>query len=176
MRTAVALAAFVIGAGPALPTAGQPEGKEMLPLDAEFVKAASASNMAVQVAARFGTTRSSKVPVTTFAQRISSDQAKASEDLIKLAVKKKFERAKAVEKKDTDANVKMLGNEGAAFDRAFVERMVVDRKATIALYENQAKNGQDKDVKAYAEKHLPALRKQLEMGEELAGKLGDGKQ
>ncbi len=162
MRIAVGLVIVTLGLWPAQLTAGQPDppkDKESdTPLDAEFVKVVAASNMAELVAARFGTTRSKKVPVTLFAQRVTADQAKASEELIKLAVKKKIQLPKAMDKKDHDANLKMLSHEGAKFDRAFVERMVNDRRMAITLYENQAKNGTDKDLKAYAEKHLPAFR------------------
>ena len=121
MRTAAVLAVLALGAWLAPLGADQsdpPKDKEgAAPLDAEFVKAIAASNMARNVIGRFGTTRSTSVEVKRFAQRIVADHVKPRADLIALAVKKKIQLPPAVDQKDREATQKLLANQGREFDR-----------------------------------------------------------
>lgn len=50
---------------------------------------------------------------------------------------------------------------GAAFDKAYMDKMVQDHGKTIALFEQQAKGGKDAELKAFAAKTLPTLREHL---------------
>ncbi|HEX7778040.1 MAG TPA: DUF4142 domain-containing protein, partial [Vicinamibacterales bacterium] len=50
--------------------------------------------------------------------------------------------------------------DGAAFDKAYVAEMVKDHKQAITNFERAAKSA-DPDVKAFAEKMLPALKEHL---------------
>jgi putative membrane protein len=52
---------------------------------------------------------------------------------------------------------------GGAFDRAFKEQVIEDHEKAIAAYEKQAAQGADPDLRAFAQKHLPHLRDQLEV-------------
>ena len=49
----------------------------------------------------------------------------------------------------------------------FKTQMVADHKATIALFETEAKSGGDADLKAFAAKTLPALQEHLKMAQAL---------
>ena len=60
---------------------------------------------------------------------------------------------------------------GAAFDRGFVEAQVKAHQEAISLFEQQAKNGSDADIKAFAQKQLPGLRNHLKQAQDLQGKL-----
>jgi putative membrane protein len=60
---------------------------------------------------------------------------------------------------------------GAAFDRPFVEAQVKAHQDAIALFEKQASDGDDADLKAFAQKQLPALRNHLKQAQDLQAKL-----
>ena len=45
--------------------------------------------------------------------------------------------------------------------------MVADHKATIALFEQEAKSGKDAELKAFASKTLPDLQGHLKMAQAL---------
>ena len=62
--------------------------------------------------------------------------------------------------------------EGAEFDKAFAEHTVNDHKSDIKSFEKAAKDGVDADVKAFAEKTLPALRMHLSTAEGVWDKVG----
>jgi putative membrane protein len=53
-----------------------------------------------------------------------------------------------------------------AFDRAYMDQMVVDHKKTIARFEGEAKSGKDPELKAFAAKTLPTLTDHLKMAEQ----------
>ena len=52
---------------------------------------------------------------------------------------------------------------GAGFDRAYTKDMVAGHEKAIALFQMEAKNGRDPEVKAWAEKCLPTLREHLKL-------------
>jgi|GEM_PF-1937261 len=61
---------------------------------------------------------------------------------------------------------------GQEFDRAFAAKMVKGHEQAIRKFETAADNLTDADLKKYAEKTLPTLRKHLKMAQELASKAG----
>src|SRR5687768_13653475 len=116
MRTAVAFAVLILGTrlaplGTDQPVRAQDRGGAA-PLDAEFVKAAAASHLAEVLIGRFGARRATGVEVMRFGQRVVADHAKASEELIKLAVKKRIELPPAVDPEHLDATQKKLSLRG----------------------------------------------------------------
>jgi putative membrane protein len=53
-----------------------------------------------------------------------------------------------------------------------MHHMVMGHEEAVSLFEKQAKNGKDGDLKAFAEKTLPTLKEHLKMAKEVAGKVG----
>ena len=51
---------------------------------------------------------------------------------------------------------------GTDFDKAFIDMMVSDHKNVIKAFEDEAKNGSDADLRAFAENTLHTLRKHLD--------------
>ena len=56
---------------------------------------------------------------------------------------------------------------GDAFDRAFIAAQIKAHHDAIALFNQQVDMGRNDDLKAFASKHLPALREHLRQAEEL---------
>jgi putative membrane protein len=61
---------------------------------------------------------------------------------------------------------------GAEFDQAYADGMVKDHVAAVDLFENGSASLTDKDLKKFADKTLPTLRKHLRMAQELQSKVG----
>ena len=57
---------------------------------------------------------------------------------------------------------------GAEFDQAFMQQMVKDHTEAVTLFENQATNGKDAEVKAWAAKTLPTLKEHLQLAQEIS--------
>jgi len=56
---------------------------------------------------------------------------------------------------------------GPAFDRRFLQDMVAGHQKAIAEYEREAKDGQNPDLKSYANQALPTLHKHLDTARDL---------
>jgi predicted outer membrane protein len=63
---------------------------------------------------------------------------------------------------------------GAAFDREYMQGQVKDHAKTAALFESQAKNGQDVRLKEYATTLLPSIRKHGQMASDIANSMRSG--
>jgi putative membrane protein len=56
----------------------------------------------------------------------------------------------------------LKGENGAEFDKEYVEQMVDDHEKDVAEFQKQADSSTDPDVKAFAAKTLPTLKKHLD--------------
>jgi putative membrane protein len=62
----------------------------------------------------------------------------------------------------------------ANFDQEYMDDMVKDHEKDVAAFEKEAKDGKDADVKSWASKTLPTLKKHLKMAQDTQGKLKKG--
>ena len=61
--------------------------------------------------------------------------------------------------------------QGAEFDRRYMEAMLKDHQESVRLFERQAKNGEDPELKALAAKTLPQLQAHLQKAQQIAASL-----
>jgi putative membrane protein len=125
--------------------------------DATFVAKAADAAAALLDLARLGTARGADAAVKVFAKRLIEEQAAIAEGITTLARAKRVDLAPpaAAVRQETAALAKYSG---AAFDRAFVAAIVKSHDAAVALFEAEAADGRDDEVKEWAAKQLPALR------------------
>jgi putative membrane protein len=139
--------------------------------DSTFVMQAAEGGMKEVEAGKLASNKATNSDVKAFAQHMVKDHSKANSELMSLAKSKQMDvKAKNDQSKDAMA---VLGKQsGAAFDRAYMDEMVKDHQKTVALFEQQSKNGDDAELKAWAGKQLPNLREHLKMAQDLQTKLG----
>jgi len=86
--------------------------------------------------------------------RMVADHTKVNNELMALA------QTKGVK---LDTRHKMDKMDAANFDQMYLDQMVKDHDKDIAEFETEAKSGMDPEVKSFASKNLPTLKKHLEM-------------
>ena len=91
-----------------------------------------------------------------------TDHTKANTELKAVAAKKNITVAPTPAEKQQSHIDDLKTKKGADFDKAYVDMMVDDHKEDISKFEDEAKNGKDADVKAFASKTLPVLNKHLQ--------------
>lgn len=131
--------------------------------DKEFIQdAAKDGKMEVEMG-KMGQKKAKNAEVKKFATRMVTDHSKANAQLKALAKKKgvTLDNASPEEHKMDDAT----------FDKDYMDQMVKDHEKDVSEFEEIAKDGSDADVKAWANKTLPTLKKHLEMAKQIQGKL-----
>lgn len=138
--------------------------------DEEFIlKAAEGGAKEVEFG-KLGSTKATNPQVKAYAARLVKDHTAANNQLMSLAKTsrvtiKPIDPAEA--KKDADA---LGAKTGADFDKEFIDRAIKDHELDITAFAEEALNGKDPQVKAWAEKTLPTLREHLKMARDLQGK------
>jgi putative membrane protein len=170
-----AAAAIAMGAGslavaqtsgasaPGAPTASATTASSLAASDRKWVEETAAAGMAEVAMGKLGQEKSQAEPVRQYGARMVQDHTKANEELMKIAggmgVALPAQLPKEQEhRKHRD---QLAAQQGAAFDKAFMNHMVDDHVKAVASFENQAKNGKNAELKAFAAKQLPTLRDHL---------------
>jgi putative membrane protein len=91
-----------------------------------------------------------------------TDHGKANDELMAIAKSKNITLPAAV---DADHQKKIDGlskKTGKDFDKAYVDAMIDGHKRTLDLMNDEAKNGKDVDLKAFAVKTAPTVQMHLD--------------
>jgi len=131
-----------------------------------FTKAAEAGLAEIE-GAKLAQQKASTSEVKDFAARMITDHTKVSEELKALAVKKGVTlptEPSLIQK----GEIKALSLLDDKFDENYVDRMAVSaHESTITLFKDTVKDSEDADIKAFAQKTLPALESHLDMAKKL---------
>ncbi|EKN46649.1 MULTISPECIES: DUF4142 domain-containing protein [Pseudomonas] len=138
---------------------------------ADFVDNAAAKGIAEVEAGKMAQQKSASADVKTFAEHMIKEHTEANEQLKKIAQTKKLEVADDAMLMDK-AKAMILDLRDESFDRSYANNQVMAHEQTIKLFKEQAAEGTDPDVKAFAEKTLPTLEKHLTEAKKLAAAHG----
>ena len=129
--------------------------------DNKFVMEAANGGLAEVELGKIASTKAANGEVKKFAEMMIQDHSKANEELKSLAAKKgiKLPAEPGAQHKATMEDLR--SKVGAEFDRAYVDAMIEDHKKDVALFESESQNGNVPEIKAFAAKALPVLRKHL---------------
>jgi len=141
--------------------------------DAMFVKEASAAGAAEVALGKLGQSQGHSDQVKQFATQMVKDHTAANEELTSLASEKGLTVATDPSAADAATAKRMGALQGAAFDAAFSKKMLADHKKAVALFQREAANGKDADLKAFAAKTLPTLKQHLSMAQALPAATGN---
>ncbi len=139
--------------------------------DSEFMMKAAQGGMAEVELGKLASEKAANAEVKKFGQMMMEDHSNANTELKALATKKNVTLPTDIgsEHKATMDKLKTLS--GAEFDKAYVEAMVKDHEKDVSEFEKQSTDAKDADVKAFATKTLPTLKKHLEKIKEIQSKM-----
>jgi putative membrane protein len=132
------------------------------PADKMFVMKAAQGGMTEVALGKLASEKAGSADVKAFGAMMVTDHTAANDELKAIATKKGLKVPKELNKKHAKVADELSKLSGAVFDKAYVPAMVKGHTETIALFENEAKTGQDADLKAFAEKTLPTIKMHLE--------------
>jgi putative membrane protein len=140
-------------------------------VDREFLRAALRISRTDQALSRLALRQATRPHVRDFARRLAADHARIGRDVRRYAGQRRLALAK---RPDEPVPARWRASRGAAFDRDYVARMYRDTREAIELFQKEAREGADLELKAYASATLPVLRAHLKLAQkgEAAWRLG----
>jgi putative membrane protein len=130
--------------------------------DAKFATTAANGGMAEVALGKLAQQNSNNDQVKNFGAMMVTDHGKANDELMAIAKTKNITLPTAVDadhQKKMDDLSKLKGKD---FDKAYVDAMIDGHKKTLDLMQNEAKNGTDPDLKAFAAKTAPTVQMHLD--------------
>ncbi len=144
------------------------QNSKLAQVDRDFVGTAAEINMAEIKLGKLAQERGTTAAVKDFGQRLFNDHTKMNADLRKFAESQQMMLPSKLDEKHQDLFDQLSKVNGATFDANFARDMVKGHEAAIQKFEMEMKNGQDTNLKSWAEKWLPTLREHLQTARSLA--------
>ncbi|HVU58194.1 MAG TPA: DUF4142 domain-containing protein [Puia sp.] len=140
--------------------------------DADFlVKAYSGGMLEIQLG-KMAMTHASDEGVKEFGTMMVQDHGMGGDSLRSLALGKRIVLPDSIsndQKKERDNLMKKHGRE---FDRSYISLMVKDHKDDIDEFEEAARNANDPDIKAFAQKNVSMLQHHLDSAQRIDKRVG----
>ena len=134
----------------------------------DFVEDASAKGVAEVEAGKLAQEKGSAADVKSFADMMVKDHTAANAKLKSIADAKKLEVSDSAQLMDKAKSMILELRSAKSFDQAYANNQVKAHEATIALFEKEASDGKDAELKAFAVQTLPKLKSHLEHARALA--------
>lgn len=138
-------------------------GQKLSRADAKFIEQAALSGMAEVASSELAAKKASSDQVKTFAKQMVDEHRKSNEQLMSLAQARGVTPPTQVDREHQRAMEKLEKLSGAEFDREYMAMQAKDHRKAVQLYEKQAKDGKDPELKSFAQAQLPHLKEHLTM-------------
>lgn len=140
---------------------------------AEFAKKAGAAGAAEVAMGKLGAEKATNAEVQAYAERMVADHTKSNQELMSLAKAKRLEVPTEPDMMHKGMHKKFeMQKADADFNHDFMQQMVKDHEATVALFRSAANDSTlDADLRAMAKKTLPTLEQHLAEARKLEAKL-----
>lgn len=136
--------------------------------DQQFVNFAGQTDMTEAHLGQLAADQTSTQAIKDFAQTLTTDHTNDYQQLSMAAGKAGATVPKGLDAQHDKMIAPFTKLKGPAFDRRFVQEMIMGHEKAIAEYHKEADNGQSADLKAYANQALPTLEKHLQQARDLA--------
>jgi putative membrane protein len=134
----------------------------------DFVEDASAKGVAEVEAGKLAEEKGTAADVKAFGAMMVKDHTAANEKLKAIADQKKLEVSTDAELLDKAKSMILELRSAKSFDQAYANNQVKAHEATIEIFEDEIKNGDDAQLKEFATATLPKLKAHLEQAKALA--------
>lgn len=169
-RWAFAFALLPVAAcstSPAPAPAPAPVPPPLASVDQTFVNAAAGIDASEIQMAQMAESKARSSRIKAFAEKMVTDHNATTQQLTSI-VQGKGATITPVPP-DQELGAKLAADKPRAFDRDYVNAQIAGHKAAIKVFQDEIDNGQDADLKKYAQATLPTLQQHLKLAERLGG-------
>jgi len=103
----------------------------------------------------------------SFAARVRREHEESRRELVRIAGEEKLVLPQQLDARHAAALESLRGLRGTEFDRAFARTEVESQREALALFEGEATDDRNPELRAFADRNLPALRDHLTRAEAL---------
>ena len=146
-----------------------PPPPALSPTDQSFVTTVAQDGMAEVQMATLAQTNARSARVKSYANEMIKDHSAANDQLMKLAQAKGVTPPTDLSEAQAQQKTTLTGEKGAKFDRDYMRDQVTDHQAMVQAFQEEAQNGQDADIKAYAASTLPTIQQHLTEAQHASG-------
>jgi putative membrane protein len=136
--------------------------------DAAFMTSAARGGMAEVELGQLAQRNGRSTAVKRFGQQMVEHHGRSNQEMMALAQRKQITPPSGIGAEHQQTYDDLAKLRGGAFDRAYAQAMVKDHQEDLRAYQDEAANGTDPDVKAFAARHVPLLQEHLRSAERLA--------
>jgi putative membrane protein len=140
--------------------------------DLNFVNNAAAGGLAEVELGQLAQQKATNDQVKQFGKRMVDDHTRLNNELKAIAHSKGLTPPTALTGKHEKTKQDLSAKSAQDFDRAYMKHMVDDHQQDVAEFKNEADNGLDPEVKAFAKSALPTLQEHLRMAQQAEASLG----
>lgn len=141
------------------------------PADRKFINEAASGGMAEIQLGQLALKQGSSDAVKQYAQHMIDEHTRVNKELMAIATQKGVTPPKAIAPKHEKVRAKLSKLSGKSFDQAYMkEAGIKAHTEQAALFQRQAEQGQDPDLKAFAAKTLPAVQQHLQEAQAMTGR------
>ena len=133
--------------------------------DKSFVSNAAEAGLAEVELGQMAQSKAANDKVKDFAQKMVDDHGKVNQELKDCAQKLGVSIPDHMSVTEKAEKTKLDMYSGGHFDRAYITDMIKDHRDDIAAFQREVREGQNPDLKAFAEKSLPTLKEHLRLAE-----------
>lgn len=157
------------------PSANPQSQTQLSASDKQFITQAAQGGMAEVQMGQLALKQASSDAVRKYAQQMIDEHTKVNKELMSLATKKGVTPPTTIGPKYEAVRAKLSKLSGKNFDSAYMKEAGITAHSQQAdLFQRQAGQGQDPDLKAFAAKTLPAVQMHLQMAREMTGDTSTG--
>jgi putative membrane protein len=135
--------------------------------DTHFARAAALGGMAEIQLGKLAGARASNEVVKAFGERMVVQHGAAGDQLKAAAQKENITLPASPDSKEQQIYDRLARLSGSAFDRAYAKDMVEDHEKDLADFQNEANNGQDENIKAFAAQTIPMIQEHLNQARDM---------
>jgi putative membrane protein len=133
--------------------------------DKTFMEKAAQAGMFEIETSKLAPTNAASPDVKSFAAMMVTDHTAVAQELSTLAGTKGVKLPADLPRGEKSTLKTLQSDKDAKFDKAYTDKVAVSaHKDAVKLFSDEAKNGKDADVKAFAQKTLPSLQGHLDKG------------
>lgn len=135
--------------------------------DSEFVTKAAEGGLAEVQMAQLAQQKSQKQGVKDFAQHMIDDHTPNNQKLMTIASSKGITAPTEPSPAQQKMLAKLQGLDGAKFDHAYLTGQVKAHQAMLKVFQHEATNGRDTDLKSFAETTVPTVQQHVTMAQNI---------